>query len=54
LEAPPEPILINALVIQHNFIENHSTTSEVPCERAGVNLELGENKWLGLIRLYGG
>jgi len=46
--------LINALVIQHNFIENHSTTSEVPCERAGVNLELGENKWLGLIRLYGG
>ncbi len=45
------PILMTAIVIQHNFIENHSTTDEVPSERAGVNLELGENRWLGLIRL---
>jgi len=45
------PIMMNALVIQHNFIENHSTTNEVPCETAGVNLDLGENRWLGLIRL---
>lgn len=44
------PILITAIVIQHNFIENHSTTDEVPSERAGVNLELGENGWLDLIR----
>ena len=42
---------MTAIVIQHNFIENHSTTDEVPSERAGVNLELGENRWLGLIRL---
>jgi len=45
------PILMTAIVIQHNFIENHSTTDEVPSERAGVNLELGDNKWLDLIRL---
>ena len=43
-------ILITAIVIQHNFIENHSITDEVPSERAGVNLELGENRWLDLIR----
>lgn len=45
------PILMTAIVIQHNFIENHSTTNEVPSESAGANLELGENRWLDLIRL---
>ena len=45
------PILMTAIVIQHNFIENHSTTDEVPSERAGVNLSLGDNRWLDLIRL---
>ena len=45
------PILMTAIVIQHNFIENHSATDEVPSERAGVNLELGENRWSDLIRL---
>ena len=45
------PILMTAIVIQHNFIENHSTTDEVPSERAGVNLELGENRWLDLIKI---
>jgi len=44
------PILMTAIVIQHNFIENHSTTDEVPSGRAGVNLEIGENRWLDLIR----
>ena len=43
--------IMTAIVIQHNFIENHSTTDEVPSERAGVNLELGENRWLNLIKL---
>jgi len=46
------PILMTAIVIQHNFIENHSTTDEVPSERAGVNLELGENRWLVLINYW--
>ena len=45
------PILMTALVIQHNFIEIHSGTSEIPFEKAGVNLNLGENRWLDLIRL---
>ncbi len=42
---------MTAIVIQHNFIENHSTTDEVPSERAGVNLGLGENRWLDLIKM---
>ena len=45
------PILMNAIVIQHNFVEAHTTINEVPCEKAGVNLGLGENRWLDLIRL---
>ena len=45
------PILMTALVIQHNFIEVHSGTSEIPFERAGVEVDLGENRWLGLIKL---
>jgi len=45
------PILMNAIVIQHNFIEAHTTIDEIPCEKAGVRLPLGENRWLDLIRL---
>ena len=45
------PILMNALIIQHNFIEAHTTLDEVPCNRAGQDLNLGENRWLGLINL---
>ncbi|MBS3091511.1 DDE-type integrase/transposase/recombinase [Candidatus Pacearchaeota archaeon] len=45
------PILMNALVIQHNFIEAHTTLDEVPCNRAGQKLNFGDNHWLGLIRL---
>ena len=46
------PILMTSLVIQHNFIEVHSGTNEIPFERAGVDLDLGtENRWLGLINL---
>jgi hypothetical protein len=42
---------MNALIIQHNFIEAHTTLDEVPCNRAGQELNLGDNRWLGLIRL---
>ena len=45
------PILLAGLVIQHNFIEAHSTTKRVPCELAGQKLDLGENRWLGLIKM---
>ena len=45
------PILMTALVIQHNFIELHSGTNETPFERAGVEINLGDNRWLDLIKL---
>ena len=45
------PILMNAIVIQHNFIEAHTTINEIPCEKAGLSLALSENRWLDLIRL---
>ena len=45
------PILLMGIVIQHNFIEAHTTIDEVPCNRAGQKLDLGENRWLGLIKL---
>ena len=45
------PILLAGIVLQHNFIENHTTTGKLPCELAGLKLEAGVNRWLGLIRL---
>ena len=45
------PIMMMAITIQHNFIEAHTTLNGVPCERAGVNLNFGDNRWLGLIKL---
>ena len=44
------PILLYGLVIQHNWIEAHTTTGQVPCELANLKLDLGVNRWLGLIR----
>jgi hypothetical protein len=45
------PIILAGLTIQHNFIEKHCTTNEYLCELANAGLELGENRWLNLIRL---
>lgn len=45
------PILMVGLTIQHNFIELHSTIDKIPCQLAGQDLDLGENRWLGLIKL---
>ncbi len=45
------PILMAGIVLQHNFIEAHTTTGKVPCGLAGLDLETGVNRWLGLIRL---
>ena len=45
------PILMSGIVLQHNFIEEHTTIRDFPCERAGLKLDLGQNRWLGLIRL---
>jgi len=44
-------ILLSGIVLQHNFIENHTTTGQLPCKLAGINLETGVNRWLGLINL---
>jgi len=45
------PIMMMAITIQHNFIEAHTTIDEVPCNRAGQELPLGDNRWLDLIKL---
>jgi len=45
------PIILAGLTIQHNFIEEHTTTGKHPCELAGQKLDLGSNRWLGLIKL---
>ena len=45
------PILLQGLVLQHNFIEKHSTTNKVPCELAGQKITEKENRWLELIKL---
>lgn len=44
------PILMQGIIIQHNFIEAHTTTGKIPAELAGINMELGQNRWLGLIK----
>jgi transposase-like protein len=44
------PIILTGLIIQHNYIEEHTTTRTYPCESAGINLDIGENRWLELIR----
>lgn len=44
------PILMQGIILQHNFIEAHTTTGKVPCELAELKLETGENRWLGLIK----
>src|SRR3989344_978735 len=45
------PILMQGIILQHNFIEAHTTTGKVPSELAGLKMELGVNRWLGLIKL---
>ncbi|MFH1472449.1 MAG: DDE-type integrase/transposase/recombinase [Nanoarchaeota archaeon] len=45
------PILMAGIILQHNFKEAHTTTGKIPCELAGLKLEAGINRWLGMIRL---
>ena len=38
--------------INHNFVKPHmGFNNQTPAEVAGINLALGKNKWLGLIRI---
>jgi len=45
------PIIMVGLTIQHNFIEEHTTLKKSPCSLAGQDLDLGNDRWLGLIKL---
>lgn len=45
------PILMAGIVLQHNYIEAHTTTGKIPSELAGLRLNVEENRWLGLIKL---
>jgi len=45
------PILMQGIILQHNFIEAHTTTGKVPSELAGIKMKLGQNRWLDLIKL---
>ena len=36
--------------LYHNFIKENSTIGMTPSEKAGINLELGNNRWLGLLK----
>jgi transposase-like protein len=45
------PILLTGLILQHNFVEEHTTTRNYPCENAGININLGEDRWKELIEL---
>ncbi len=45
------PIILMGLILQHNFIEQHTTTRKIPCELAGQDIKLNNNRWLELIKL---
>lgn len=45
------PILLQGIILQHNFIEAHTTTHKIPCDLAGLKLDVGVNRWLGLIKI---
>ena len=51
LKAIWSPILMAGVVLQHNFIEAHTTTGERPSVLAGLELDVGINRWDGMIRL---
>jgi len=45
------PILMAGIVLQHNYIEAHTTTGKIPAELAGMNTMVNENRWLEMITL---
>ena len=45
------PILMNGITIQHNLVEQHTTTGDIPASRTGLRLGTQENRWLELIKL---
>lgn len=45
------PILMQGIILQHNYIEAHTTTGKVPSELAGLKTTDKDNRWLGLIKI---
>ncbi len=43
--------LIDAYRIHYNFVRNHGSIDQTPAEKAGIKLELGQNKIENLIKL---
>jgi hypothetical protein len=43
--------LIDAYRIHYNFVRNHGSIDQTPAEKAGIKLDLGQNKIETLIRL---
>jgi len=39
------PILMAGIVLQHNFIEAHTTTGERPSVLVGLELDVGISRW---------
>lgn len=44
------PILMAGIIIQHNYIEEHTTTRTIPCHKAGISIGSSHNRWLDMIR----
>jgi hypothetical protein len=42
---------IDAFRIHYNFIREHGSIKQTPAEKAGIKLELGDNKIANLIKL---
>ncbi len=45
------PILMAGITLQHNWIEPHTTTKQIPAELAGINQLKTSNRWLELIKI---
>ena len=48
--APYTELLVNLNTIFYNFVRKHSAIGMTPAQASGIGYDLGEDKWLGLIR----
>ena len=49
LKADDTPML-PLFIAYYNFIREHQAIGKTPAEQAGINLHLGNDKWMELIR----
>ena len=45
------PILMAGIILQHNYIEPHTTTGKLPCQLAGIQTGQDKNRWIKIIQL---